>query len=165
MSYEEALDKTDPAKSKALTNGSVDEKAAIERVKDFLTSFTQEGVLAKIRNVYAENAYYFDPFKELNGIDAIEAHFVRLLKPVESCTFELPDIAVSGGDYYFRWIYDAKFKTFKKGRVFRSYGITHIRFDETGKVILHMDYWDSASGLFEHIPVLGGLIKLIKRRL
>jgi len=165
MSYEQALAKTDPIKSKTITEGSVEEKDAIDRFKDFFSVWTQENVLAKVRHVYAEDAYYFDTFKEVNGIDAIEAYILRTLKAVESSTFEFTDIAVSEGNYYFRWITDMKFKILKKGQVFRSYGITHIRFDETGKVVLHMDYWDSASGLFEHIPVLGGLIKLIKRRL
>jgi len=164
MSLEEALDKTDPMKTNTVTQGSDEEKAAIERFKDLFSVWTQENVLAKIRNLYAENVCYFDPFKELNDVAGIEAHFVRLLEPVESCTLEFQDVAVSGGDYYFRWVMEAKYKTFKKGQVFRSNGITHIRFDETGKVVFHMDYWDSASGLLEHIPLLGGLIKFIKGR-
>ena len=104
------------------------------------------------------------PLRELNGIEDIQAYMLRLLKAVESCTFEFLDVAVSGGEYYFRWVMEARSKTFKKGQAFRSYGMSHVRFDETGKVVLHIDYWDSTSGLFEHIPILGGLIKLIKRR-
>jgi hypothetical protein len=165
MHYEEALERTHPTKIKTVTKGSVDEEAAIERFKDFYAVFTPENVLARVRNVYAKNAYLRDAFKELNGIEDIEAYMLRLLKAVESCTFEFLDVAVSGGEYYFRWVSEAKSKTIKKGRIMRSYGMSHIRFDETGKVVLHVDYWDSASGLFEHIPLLGGLIKLIKGRL
>jgi hypothetical protein len=165
MSYEEALDKTDPLKSKTVTNGSVDEKAAIERFKDFYAVFTPENVLAGVRDVYAKDAYLTDALKELNDIEDIEAYMLRLLKSVESCTFEFLDVAVSGGEYYFRWVSEAKPKTIKKGRTMRLYGMSHIRFDETGKVVFHVDYWDSAGGIFEHIPVLGGLIKLIKRRI
>lgn len=165
MSYEEALEKTDPVNSKTVAKGSADEEAAIERFKDFFAVFTQENVLAKVRNVYAENAYLNDTLKEVNGIDAIEAYFLRSAKALEYWAVECPDVAVSGSNYYFRWVMDIKFKTLKKGRICRSYGISHIRFDETGKVVLHQDYWDSANGFFEHIPILGGLIKLIKGRL
>jgi hypothetical protein len=38
----------------------------------------------------------------------------------------------------------------------------YVLFDESGKVILHQDYWDSASGFFEHIPIVGGVIKAVK---
>jgi len=165
MSYEETLERTDPVKSKTVTEGSAEEKAAIDQVIDFFSNWTQENVLAKVRHVYAENAYYFDTIKEVNGIDAIEAHLLRTLKAMESNTLEITDVAVSGGNYYFRHVANIKYKAFKKGQVFRSYAITHIRFDETGKVILHQDYWDSASGIFEHIPVLGGMIRFLKRRI
>jgi hypothetical protein len=32
-------------------------------------------------------------------------------------------------------------------------------------VVLHQDYWDSAAGLFEHVPVVGRLIRTVKSRL
>ena len=165
MSYEEALNRTDPTKCKTVTPGSAEEKAAIERYMDLFTPYTQENVLAKVHHVFAENAYLNDTLKEVNGIDAIEAYLLKSLKAIESVTFETPDIAVSEGDYYFRWVADINFRTFKKGRVFRFHGMTHIRFDETGKVVLSQDFWDPATALFEHIPVLGVMIKLIKRRL
>ncbi len=165
MSYEEALGKTDPMKSKTLTKSSVEEEAAIERFKDFYSVFTQENILDKIRHVYAKDAYLIDSFKDLNGIEDIEAYILRFLKSLESCTFEFLDVAVSGGDYYFRWVSEAKAKTIKKGQVMRAYGMSHIRFDETGKVVLHMDFFDSASNFYEHIPMLGSMIKFIKRRL
>ena len=165
MSYEQALDKTDPAKSKCVAKGSVDEKAAIERFKAFYTDYNQEDRMAKVRHVFAENAYINDTLKEVNGIDAIEAYLLKSSKFIESRTIETPDIAASGGDYYYRWVANIKFKTFKKGRAFRFHGISHVRFDETGKVVLCQDFWDPATALFEHIPVLGVMIKLIKRRL
>jgi hypothetical protein len=43
-------------------------------------------------------------------------------------------------------------------------GVTHLRFDEAGRIILHQDFWDSAEGLYRHIPVLGSLIGVIRGR-
>ena len=63
MSLQEALDRTDPTKSKTVTNGGADEKDAIERFKDFYALFTQENVSARVRNVYAKDAYLMDAFK------------------------------------------------------------------------------------------------------
>ncbi|MDZ7644911.1 MAG: hypothetical protein U5K76_12275 [Woeseiaceae bacterium] len=28
-----------------------------------------------------------------------------------------------------------------------------------GRVALHQDFWDAAGGLYEHVPMLGGLIR------
>lgn len=47
----------------------------------------------------------------------------------------------------------------------RSVGMSHIRFDADGKVILHQDFWDSTGGLFEHVPGLGWMLRSVKSRL
>ena len=44
-------------------------------------------------------------------------------------------------------------------------GISHLRFDTEGKIILHKDFWDAAGGLYEDLPVLGGGMRWIKSRL
>ena len=57
------------------------------------------------------------------------------------------------------------FKNYNDGKVARSVGISHLRFDGDGKIVLHRDYWDAAGGLYEYLPVVGGLIRWIKGRL
>ena len=43
-------------------------------------------------------------------------------------------------------------------------GITHIRFNDDGLVVLHQDFWDTGLGFYQHIPVLGRVVKTINRR-
>ena len=52
-----------------------------------------------------------------------------------------------------------------RGRALTVRGVTHLRFDADGRVVLHRDYWDAAEELYEKLPVVGGLMRLIKRRL
>jgi hypothetical protein len=42
-------------------------------------------------------------------------------------------------------------------------GATHIRFANDGRVEFHRDYWDAAEELYEKLPVLGGLMRGLKR--
>jgi len=42
-------------------------------------------------------------------------------------------------------------------------GASHLRFDAAGKVVLHRDYWDAAEELYAKLPVLGGLMRYLKR--
>ncbi len=60
---------------------------------------------------------------------------------------------------------DVRYRKFHRGKTVRTIGMTHVRFNPEGQVILHQDYWDSAAGLFEYVPVVGGGIRLIKSRL
>ena len=163
--YQDALDSTNARKATALKRGSAEEKAAIARFQDFLSVMNRETVRAKTRQVYAENAYLNDTLKTLHGAAAIEEYFLATTENAESITVRFDDVAESGGDYYFRWVMDVKLKKFKPGETLRSIGMTHVRFDEQGKVVMHQDYWDAAQGLFEHVPVLGSVIRAIKKRL
>ena len=67
-------------------------------------------------------------------------------------------------DYYFRWEMNLQFKKLRKGVLNRSQGMSHIRFDAEGRVVLHQDFWDSATGLFDHVPVVGRLIRAVRSR-
>jgi hypothetical protein len=42
-------------------------------------------------------------------------------------------------------------------------GITHLRFDSDGRIVLHQDFWDASEGLYQHVPVLGSVIHRIRR--
>ena len=42
-------------------------------------------------------------------------------------------------------------------------GATHLHFAADGRVKVHRDYWDAAEELYEKIPLLGGLMRWLKR--
>ena len=75
------------------------------------------------------------------------------------------DVAVSGRNYYFRWTMDTRMKNLAHGKTVRTIGITMVRFDSEGRVILHQDFWDSAQGVWEHVPVMGGVIRWIRTKI
>jgi limonene-1,2-epoxide hydrolase len=161
-SYQEAL--TNAVVVPSVAPGSPEEKAGIERFKDFFADLSEERIRSKIRYVYAEDVYFNDTLKEIRGIDALEPYLLESAAAVESCTVDIGDVAVNNGNYYFRWTMDIRFRSIKKGKLTRSIGISHIRFNKEGKICLHQDYWDSTSGFFQHVPFVGYLIRKIKAR-
>ena len=142
-----------------------DEKAAIQRFQNFLSRFTEEKLLTDTRQVYAPQAFFNDTLKTVRGSAAIEKYFLETLKNTDEITVDFADVARSGNDYYFRWVMDVRFKKFHRGKIARTIGVTHVRFNRAGQVILHQDYWDSTQGLFEYVPVIGDAIRFIKARL
>lgn len=164
MSYDEVLARTDPARTPHLAPGSAEEGAAIAAFRDFLCSLTPEGVKAKTRLVYAEDAYLNDTLREVRGAAQIEAYFLRTAE-ASRIRVEVLDVASSGGDHYFRWTMEVVHPRLAGGRPVASIGMSHVRFDAQGKVVLHQDYWDSGSALYAQLPVLGGLIGWVKGRL
>ena len=44
-------------------------------------------------------------------------------------------------------------------------GASHLRFDSAGKVTWHRDYWDAAEELYMTLPVIGWLMRRLRKAL
>lgn len=144
--------------------GSAEERAGIQRFKDFFGNLTEQTVRERTKSTYAEDVFFNDTLKTVRGNEALEEYFLETAKNAKKVQATVQDVAVSDGNYYIRWVMDVEFAKFKKGETIRTIGITHVRFTPDGKIALHQDFWDPAAGLYEHIPVLGGAIRAIKSR-
>ncbi|HSH96039.1 MAG TPA: nuclear transport factor 2 family protein [Roseimicrobium sp.] len=150
---------------KSVQPGSDEERQAIERVKGFFATMTADSVREGTSKVYAPDAYLNDTLTTLRGSARIESYFLETVKQSESVTVVFEDVARSGDNYYFRWVMDTRLKKLRKGKTIRTIGITHMRFDGQGRVVLHQDFWDSASGLYEHVPGLGGMMRWVRAKI
>jgi hypothetical protein len=142
-----------------------EERAAVQRFEEFLASFTVEKVQRDTAAVYAPEAFFNDTLKTVCGPAAIEKHFLGAIANTTEITVEFTGRARSGNDYYFRWVMDVRYRLFHGGKTVRTIGMSHIRFDRDGRVILHQDYWDATQGFFEYVPVIGPGIRWIKSRI
>ena len=148
-----------------LKPGSETERQAIERFQNLLSDFKAPDFRERIRDVYAEDAFFNDTLKTVRGADGIEEYLVDSAKAIDLGIVEFLDVVGSDGNYYFRWKMTLRFKRLARGEDKQSIGMSHIRFNAEGKVVLHQDFWDSTSGLFEHVPVLGAVLRRAKKRL
>jgi len=143
--------------------GSEVERNALERFRAFYDVYSVERIQENIRNVYAEDAWFGDPFHTVQGIDDIEHYFVVMAEPVESCTFEIDSIQRSDKDYYIRWTMMLDSKAVK-GEPIEAIGMSHVRFNRNGKIVFQQDYWDTST-LYDRLPVVGYWTRLVKNRL
>ncbi|MEW6335531.1 MAG: nuclear transport factor 2 family protein [Thermodesulfobacteriota bacterium] len=160
--YERALAETDPAKVGSPQPGSELEKEAIARFVDFYRVFSSEAIRKGLRGLYADGAYFRDGFKEVVGIDAMEAYFLNSAEGIQTCTFDIQARAVHEGNYYFRWVMHLTMKRSPDDPI-QTAGMSHVRYDAKGRVTFHQDYWDTAV-VYEKVPLLGTVIRWIKKR-
>jgi steroid Delta-isomerase len=163
QNYDKALKETDPVNIVPLRTGSAEEKRAIAKFTEFYRVFSEQSIRKGVRDLYGSNAYFRDGFREVQGIEAIESYFIGSTQPVSECTFDIKDVAVHAGDYYFRWTMDLTLKRSPDDKL-HTVGMSHVRFDPTGKITFHQDYWDT-SIVYEKIPVLGSIISWIRSRI
>jgi len=146
--------------------GSPAERQGIERLKLFLSRIDAESVRSQTLTVYAPDAYLNDTLVSRRGATNIQTYFQATVEAAESITANIEDVTRSAdGFYYVRWTMDVRMKKVAAGETIRTLGITLVRFDDQGRVLIHQDYWDSAAGLWDHVPGIGRGIRWIKGRL
>lgn len=112
-----------------------------------------------------EDVYFRDPFNEFSGRERLLTLFRTMFETLESPGFRVRDTAVSATAVpevaYLRWT-----MTFsRKGRPYAIEGMSEVSFNEQHQVVSHIDHWDAASQVYAHVPVLGALIRIVRRRL
>jgi len=118
-----------------------------------------------VESVYAEELYFNDTLHTFSSRDVMLEYMQETADRVDYTNVEIKDIVQSGDDYYVRWAMDVGFDVLGKQIKTHSIGMTHVRFDESGKINFHQDFWDNTEGFFRHLPVIGFLINKSKDRL
>lgn len=165
----ETLDELDAARHRhpeGFAPGSDAEKAALDRFAHFFGDFEPDRVERMLDATYAPDVYFNDSLKTLRGSAALGHYLEESAAGVEDCKVTIEDVTRNQhGEYLVRWKMLIRFRKFAKGRDTWTVGLTHLRFGVDGRVVYHQDYWDSAQGVFQYVPLLGAAIRAIRRRL
>jgi len=162
-SYEEAIRRSSDAV--AFAPGSAEEARVLTRLEGYFTDMTEASALESVADVYAPEGYLNDNIVGIFGAEKIGKYFAHAAAQSEQFTVEFVDVARSGVDYYVRWEMTVQVPALSEGRPVVSYGVSHFRFDAEGRVLLHRDFWDAATGMYEHLPYVGGLVRYVHGKL
>ena len=113
--------------------------------------------------VYSDDARFVDPFNDVTGQPAIRAVFDHMFATLDEPRFEVIEAMTSGDQCFLIWNFH--FRRRGRSAVGSIHGATHLRFAADGRVSLHRDYWDAAQQVYEGVPLLGAILRWIRRRL
>jgi ketosteroid isomerase-like protein len=136
---------------------------ALERVVGFYESISP-GDIGRLADIYAADASFKDPFNEVRGVAAIARIFEHMFEQVDAPRFAVRDTVEQPGAALVVWDFDFAFRRPLPGGPRTIRGCSHLRFDDTGRVTMHRDYWDAAEELYEKLPVIGGAMRWLRRR-
>jgi ketosteroid isomerase-like protein len=143
---------------------ALDTRACVERVRSFYERLAP-GDLDRLPELYAPNAYFRDPFNEVRGLPEIRRIFAQMFEHLDECRFVFLDAVVDEGGALLTWDMTFRIRRLKPGEVRTIHGATHVKFDAAGRIAYHRDYWDAADELYAKLPVIGPVMRWLKRRL
>jgi ketosteroid isomerase-like protein len=136
---------------------------ALDRVARYFESLSQ-ATLANLDQIYAADARFKDPFNDVQGLDAIARIYEHMFVQVDDPRFVINATIEQGCEAMLLWDFLFGFRRNGAGERQRVRGSTHLRFGPDGRIVWHRDYWDVAEELYEKLPVLGVLMRWLKRR-
>lgn len=141
-------------------------EAALQAVVDFYEHL-QASDLARIADLYTEDAQFKDPFNEVQGIPAIAQIFTHMFDKLQAPRFVITQQVQQGVQCFVTWDFIFGLQGVNADQSMTIRGASHLVLREDAgqwRVAVHRDYWDAAEELYEKLPVLGSLMRWLKRR-
>ena len=141
-------------------------EVAIQRVVHFFEHLQPTDV-TRMADIYTSDAQFKDPFNEVQGVPAIARIFAHMFETLDAPRFVITQQVQQGAQCFVTWDFLFAMPRMDNGQLQTIRGATHfVLCEEAGvwRVALHRDYWDAAEELYEKLPVVGGLMRWLKKR-
>ena len=132
---------------------------AFDRYKAYLEELTVDR-LRDIQSYVSENVTFQDPLHDVTGCVEMRRIFERLFATVSDIDFHIDSHATNGRIVFFRWVLTGLLSR----KSWTVEGVTRLTFDDQGMVTSHLEYWDAASQLYDRFPVIGPVLRWLRRR-
>lgn len=139
-----------------------DMQAAVARLVQLYEQLSP-ALLARLDAYYAPDARFKDPFNDVCGVPAIAQVFAHMFATLEQPRFIVTEQLWQGGQAFLAWEFHFRLRRWRPGADQCIRGATLVRFDAQGRVVLHRDYWDAAEEFYEKFPVLGTLMRWLRK--
>lgn len=139
--------------------------AVVENFARVYSDLKSPELASAIYGAYAEELYFNDTFNTFTTLAELKEYLLHTADNLRKSSVRIEDIARSGNDVYIRWHMAIEVNV--KGRDIdsRSIGITHLRFNEQGRITVHQDYWDGVDAFYQHLPYVGHWIRKLREQL
>lgn len=139
---------------------------ALAKVLHFFEHLQPQDV-AKIPAFYCAHARFKDPFNEVEGTEAIARIFHHMFETLVAPRFVITQSVRQGAQCFVTWDFMFAPRSSPNARM-TIRGASHLVLQEEAgawRVSVHRDYWDAAEELYEKLPILGSLMRWLKKKL
>lgn len=123
--------------------------------------------LAELLTLCDPHIHFRDPFNDCHGVDAFGRVLGDMFDKLDNVRFTASHAAWSSLDDpcgLIHWHLNANLRALGD-KPWCVEGCSLLRFGVDGKLTAHFDYWDAAAGLYERIPIIGCVLRSLRRRI
>lgn len=135
----------------------------IERLVQYYEAMRADNV-GELGRFYAGDVYFKDPFNEVQGLAALQSIFSHMFVTLDKPRFVVTERVEDGRQCFLTWDFEFRFKGRDQSPLQTIRGGSHLRLNDAGLVAYHRDYWDTAEELYQKLPLLGSLMRWLRRR-
>ncbi len=132
----------------------------LEHIALYFETLSPEAV-SRLSDLYHPQARFKDPFNEVQGLAAIQRIFSHMYTQVQRPQFQIASGVVQADTAWLEW--DFSFEQATHTLTVR--GASKIIFDADGKIRSHRDFWDTGEELYAKLPVIGWLVRQLRKKL
>jgi steroid delta-isomerase len=133
---------------------------AVENLKSQYDQLSSDNINALL-NCYSSDAIFKDPFQEVQGHSAIQHIFLKMYDQLNNPQFIVREQLLGNQQVAFLWDFQFSMRRWNTSPKCFS-GVSWLYFNDDFLVIRHHDYWDPAAGIYEHLPLIGPVMRGLK---
>ena len=135
---------------------------ALEEYITFFEKLSRRSI-PLLDKIASPNMYFKDPFNEVHDIEGVKRIFEHMFVVLDNPRFKVNDYGFTrkNGDAFLHW----RFMYTLKGKSYEFEGTSIVTFNQNGQTTSHIDYWDAGENVYEHVPILGRIIRHAKSKL
>lgn len=134
-------------------------------IRRFMALFndTSPDVELLMEECYSKGILFRDPLVECRGRDALARYLTDAYTNVTRCEFDYGEPARSSRQVIIPWTMTLEHRRLAKGVPIHVDGITVLQ-GEADAIEYHRDYYDAGRLIYENVPLLGRIIRWIRRQ-
>lgn len=143
---------------------TIDLDAKVRAYGAFFETITPESI-GNVRALVTDDVRFKDPFNDVRGIDNLLKILAKMFDDANDIAFTMREQAGVGHVYFLRWYFTCHPQSrFIKGP-WQVDGISVVTLSDAGLISEHVDYWDAGEQLYDRLPIIGPLLRFVRRPL
>ena len=126
--------------------------------RDFLA-----GDPADLSRFYRDDLQFRDPLHELQGLTVVQRYFAEMREGLTRCEFEFEEACVAANSACLPWHMHYAHRSLNGGEVMTLRGCSLLKYDDL--IYYHEDFYDLGAMVYERVPLLGALVRGVKKRI